>query len=489
MSMRTDPAHDSSKHIMNSVDVSDMEQIVPMIVNDNEHIPLESAAFAHFPMQQRNDVGSQHGLIKTCWVPMKILLLLLLTPFVLLVKLLKTLFEMCKYVYLVIFNQDKIMEKSFAWFHRHSAKKMRRKPHFMVKQSYGLDLNFNRVEKHTFHRIQPTPEYLAMENLVRKATSRGESTKQIFLVAKQIKERKSVDLRKWWVQMIKNLSCGIPLKPETNCSVSRSSYRIESYWLIWPGVPKDAPVILYIHGGAFSFGNTLLLPYYYYLTKLTHLSKCRILSVNYRLTPEYTLNDGINDCEGAFNWLVKEMCVKPSQIALAGDSAGGFLSLRLMMRLKKRGYPLPKCAHLLSPVVRIPLDKEWNDSCGRYSGICVLTNLPVISVIWKLCLGEIGSDMVYKTDAKALLENPDISPFECDFEGFPPLQFLCSNWDILYDQIVEGAKKADQAGVKVELVVKEGLMHAWPILCPNTLESDMAVILAATFINKHISPI
>jgi len=409
--MRKSHTKISTDSAASSVDLLRTEQIVPMIVKgDEEHLSEGTKPFAHIPDQQRNDTTSTPALIRRCWFPLIIFLLVILTPFILVWKIAFAIFVVFKYAYLAIADWDKFVEHFLAWGQRHYIKKTRRKPLSMEKQTAGIDLNLKKVEKRTYHRMQPTPEYLALENLIIKFVSKGESQEHIFVRANQLKEKKSIGLRKQEVQRCKKILCGMPFKPETNCCVSRSNYRIESYWMIWPGVQNNAPVILYLHGGGFLVGNTLLFTYADYLSKLSHLSKCRVLSINYRLIPQWTICDAMNDCEGAFDWLLEDQCLKPSQIALSGDSAGGCLSLLLMQRLMKKGKPLPACAHLISPLVRMYSYKEWNNYCGRYSGVCLLTQSRLIAISWELCSGVIGLDMLYKPGAKVDFENSEMNP-------------------------------------------------------------------------------
>jgi len=199
-----------------------------------------------------------------------------------------------------------------------------------MKETTGFDLNLQNVEKRVFRRVQPTPEYLASENLILKFFGRGRSIQKKFVVRKHLNEEHSVDLRLKEVGRLKKLMCKAPFKRETKCSIRRTELPIESYWMIWPGTAENAPVVLYFHGGAFITGTTLLDGYISYLSKLSHLASCKILSVNYRLCPQYTVHDAVDDCERAFDWLIKNQDVKSTRVALAGDSAGGGLCLALL---------------------------------------------------------------------------------------------------------------------------------------------------------------
>jgi len=478
--MKEDEVEDPNAKLLNSAVINS----APFI--NVESSPVEEKPFTHFPNQYRNDTGPEPGLCGKCWLPIKVFLLILLFPFLLVGKLVWAIYEVFYYSYLMLVNQGKILEKGMAFIYRNRTKKELRKPLSMVKESVGIDLTLNNVEKRMFRRMQPTPEYLAVENLILKLARRGRSTEEIVSQCDLMKERENVGLRQREIKSIRVFLCKARFTPETMCNVRRSEYRIESYWMIWPGVSDNAPVVLYFHGGGFIVGNTLLDSYISYLSKLSHLSCCKILSVNYRLCPEYTIHDAVSDCEGAFDWLVANQGVKPSRIALAGESAGGGLCLMLMQRLKSKSKPQPSCAHLISPFTTWVTEEQLNKLYGQYSGVCLLTQASTVTITDKLVTGVIGPSMEYIENKHVDLENPELNPLKGDFEGLPPLQFLCSDWEFLHDNIILCANKAKEAGVQVELIVKKGLIHAWPQICKNCLETDMAITLAAEYIKKLV---
>ena len=116
-------------------------------------------------------------------------------------------------------------------------------------------------------------------------------------------------------------------------------------------LPADGKrsVVLYMHGGAFltcganSHGRLV--------TALSKFADSPVLVVNYRMIPKYSIGQAIDDCYDAYQWL-RLAGYDPEQIVLAGDSAGGYLSLALAERVQAEGE-LPAAVVTMSPLFEI----------------------------------------------------------------------------------------------------------------------------------------
>ena len=102
----------------------------------------------------------------------------------------------------------------------------------------------------------------------------------------------------------------------------------------------DAPtgLIVYFHGGGFCIGSIGLMDNV--ARELAHCTAAVVVSVDYRLAPEHPYPEGLDDCETVTRWAVanaSQFGVAPSQIAVAGESAGGNLSAALALRLRGDG--------------------------------------------------------------------------------------------------------------------------------------------------------
>ena len=117
-------------------------------------------------------------------------------------------------------------------------------------------------------------------------------------------------------------------------------------WLIPQNSPPDQALV-YLHGGGFVFGATPQ-----HIVLVAHLARrmdIRALIVDYRLAPEHPFPAALDDCVTAWRWLLNQG-IAPQNTVLAGDSAGGNLTLTTMMKLRDGGEQLPAAAACLSPV-------------------------------------------------------------------------------------------------------------------------------------------
>jgi monoterpene epsilon-lactone hydrolase len=120
-------------------------------------------------------------------------------------------------------------------------------------------------------------------------------------------------------------------------------------WLIPKNSPKE-PILLYLHGGGFVFGLTP--PHLDMVAYLARRMGVRTLMVDYRLAPEHPYPAPLDDCVTAYRWLLKQG-VSSQNIVVAGDSAGGNMTITTMMKLRDSGDPLPAAAACLSPVANL----------------------------------------------------------------------------------------------------------------------------------------
>src|SRR5262249_23878886 len=120
---------------------------------------------------------------------------------------------------------------------------------------------------------------------------------------------------------------------------------VPAEWLI-PPEASPRSVILYLHGGAWTLGWTSI--HRRMVAHLCRAAACRALAVDYRVAPEHPFPAALEDCLGAYRWLLKSGSL-PGDIVIAGDSAGGNLTLTTIMSLRYACDPLPAAAVRISP--------------------------------------------------------------------------------------------------------------------------------------------
>ena len=237
---------------------------------------------------------------------------------------------------------------------------------------------------------------------------------------------------------------------------------IPAFWISAPGASEDS-TILFFHGGGFMVGSTD--DHLDLCGKLSHSTGCRVLSVDYRLSPEHIFPAALDDCVASYLWLIK-MGINPSNIIPVGISAGGNLLLSMFLKLRTMDTPFPKAAICISPAVDLTSregafeknsDKDW----------LLKESFELIQKIY-----------LRGHDAK----DPLVSPTYGNLIDFPPFFIQVGAHEILFDDVSMFVGKAKEAGVNVTLDTWEGMFHCWQIFSSALPEGQQAIDNIGTFI-------
>jgi acetyl esterase/lipase len=191
---------------------------------------------------------------------------------------------------------------------------------------------------------------------------------------------------------------------------------------------------------------------------------------DYRLAPEHPFPAAYEDGLAVYTWLI-EQGYSHNRIVIAGDSAGGALTLGTLLQARDTGLPLPACAVMFSPGLGAMHHAD------RLEGI---KEGPVLSFNAMQAFGKaIAADKQPDHPLRLLIDQ--------DFAGLPPLLFQAGDDEILLQDSMQGAAKAEQAGVEAQLEVYEGMMHVFQIFgwLP---EARCAIRQAVNFICDHVPP-
>lgn len=236
---------------------------------------------------------------------------------------------------------------------------------------------------------------------------------------------------------------------------------------IEPEEARAAPLILYLHGGAYTSGS-----YVTYLDMLGLLARAygvRSLYVDYRLAPRHVFPAAVDDSLEVYRWLL-DSGVSPAHVIFAGDSAGGGLALATMLAARNASLALPAGGTLLSP---------WTDLEG--TGASLETRRRADPMLKPPRMKPSGH--VYLGGANA--RSPLASPLFADLSGLPPLLIHVGDAEILLDDSTRFADRAREAGVDVTLRVWPGLFHVFPLFPSALPEARKAVSEMASFILAH----
>lgn len=239
--------------------------------------------------------------------------------------------------------------------------------------------------------------------------------------------------------VLRLMTVGMP----TAKGVGRSAEQIAGRPCEWHRPESGAQrVVLYLHGGAYLIGSPA-----------THRTICagiaargdmNVCALDYRLAPEDVYPAARDDAVAAFQALLARG-YKSTEIALAGDSAGGNLALVTALRLRELGMPAPAALVCLSPVV----DFTFGQLHVPPAGDPLLHTSWVEQAIQAYCPPGVGRD------------DPGLSPINADLSDLPPMLIQVGEDEILLNDSGRLAEKARTAGVKVQLEYYPGLWHVF----------------------------
>ena len=242
---------------------------------------------------------------------------------------------------------------------------------------------------------------------------------------------------------------------------------IPAEWLIPDGAADDR-VLLYLHGGGYVIGD--INSHRGLVSQIAAASGCRALIIDYRLAPEHKVPAAVEDAVASYRWLLSQGYA-PEKIVVAGDSAGGGLTVATMVSLRDSGEPLPAAALLLSPWVDLEVVGE---SCKTVGWRDPMVSERILKKYTRLYMGE--------KDPK----DPLASPMYADLKGLPPLLIHVGTCEVLMDDAKRLAAKAEKDGVDVELDVCDGMFHVWQFFSPVVPESKDAIDRLGKFARDHL---
>lgn len=217
---------------------------------------------------------------------------------------------------------------------------------------------------------------------------------------------------------------------------------VPAEWQIVPEAVEDK-VILYFHGGGF----VLMSPKTHRLLtiELAKNTKMRVLSVDYRLAPEHPHPAALEDCVNAYKWLLSQG-FKSENIIIAGDSAGGNLTLTTLIKLRDDKILLPAGAVALSPATDLTDSSETFYKNAKTDPI-----LADRGVFWWTTSFLAGADP----------NDPYISPLQANLKELPPILIQVSTSEMLYDHSTRFIERAKKAGVNAILQEWNDTIHVF----------------------------
>lgn len=231
---------------------------------------------------------------------------------------------------------------------------------------------------------------------------------------------------------------------------------VPAEWVTAPNADADK-ALLYLHGGGYVTGS--IASHRGMAANLSRATGCRALIIDYRLAPEHPYPAQIEDAHTAYRWLLNGG-IDASSIIVAGDSAGGGLTVATLLAARDAGDPLPAAGVCISP---------WVDMEGI--GDSMTSKAGEDPMVTHAGLLEMASHFLGGADPRA----PLAAPLYADLAGLPPLLIIVGTAEVLLDDAVRLHEKALAAGVDSALQKWDEMVHIWPWFAPFLPEGQAAI--------------
>lgn len=273
------------------------------------------------------------------------------------------------------------------------------------------------------------------------------------------------DFRSDWEKMFAVLDGALPARCEPV-----DANGVPARWICHASSEHSEYAILYLHGGGFAVGS--IDSHSDLMARLSRAAGARVLGLDYRLAPEHPFPAANDDTEAAWNWLLAQG-YDAGSIAIAGDSAGGGLTLTTALRLRALGLPAPSSLTMFSPWVDLTL-----------SGESMSTRAAVDRMVTPEILGTMAS--IYLQQQPAESEDLRITALGADFSNLPPMLVQVGDDEVLYSDAERIVARAHDAGVAAELASFVDMCHVFQIFAHRVPEAERAIDQAGRFIKQNL---
>ncbi|GFG85543.1 alpha/beta hydrolase [Mycolicibacter algericus] len=226
--------------------------------------------------------------------------------------------------------------------------------------------------------------------------------------------------------------------------------------------------ILYFHGGGFITGG--LDTHLHVVAKLARRTRLPVVHADYRQFPQVTVDGSVDDCVGAYRWLLSQGA-DPAKTVLAGDSAGGFLAFATALTGQQRGLPAPAGVIGISALLEldgVARDTHTNQSADAFGIPAVLPDL---------------IDLVCPS---AKLRH-ELSPINGRLDTMPPALLIAAESEILRCDAERLHTALQQLGRSSRLELWARQLHAFPALFPFLPDSRAAFDLMCRFVAERLA--
>jgi acetyl esterase/lipase len=270
-------------------------------------------------------------------------------------------------------------------------------------------------------------------------------------------------------RLLRDLASAQPLPPDVTVTAAALG-GVPTAEITVDGI-EPRHVVLYFHGGVYVLGDAVQPAGL--AAQVGRRTQAKVISVDYRLAPEHPYPAAVDDALAAYQALL-DNGTAPSDIAFAGESAGGGLAVATMVNAREHGLPLPAAAFLMSPYADLTL-----------AGTTMDTKRAADPLLSRELLQARIPDYTAGQDAALGL----ISPVFADLSGLPSLIIQAGTHEVLLDDAVRLARQAATADVEVTLDVIPGVPHVFQTFYPILDEAAAALDRAGQLLSAHLASV
>ncbi|HEY6421388.1 MAG TPA: alpha/beta hydrolase [Candidatus Binataceae bacterium] len=241
---------------------------------------------------------------------------------------------------------------------------------------------------------------------------------------------------------------------------------VKAEWVTAPGATPGR-AILYLHGGGYVLGS--INTHRALAALISKAAQATVLVIEYRLAPEHPFPAAVEDSVAAYQWMLSTG-LKPARIAVAGDSAGGGLTIATLVAIRDARLPMPAAGACMSP---------WVDLEGV--GESMTTKAAVDPMVRKDDLVALGKLYLGGKDPRS----PLAAPLYADLTGLPPLLIQVGTSEMLLDDAARVAERARKAGVQVTYEPWENMIHVFQLFAFMLDEGQQAIERIGEFVRKN----
>jgi epsilon-lactone hydrolase len=226
--------------------------------------------------------------------------------------------------------------------------------------------------------------------------------------------------------------------------------------------------LMYLHGGGYGIGSAK--SHRHLVGQLCAASGLVGYNIDYRLAPETVFPGAVDDALSAYRGLL-DTGISPDKIIIAGDSAGGGLTMACALAINGAGLPQPAGLFVMSPWVNLTQSGTSYEAKAEADFICNRQDL---------------QDWADAYLAGSEATNPLASPVYGDLAGLAPLLIHVGSEEVLLSDSVKLAEVAGLAGVDVNLVVAPDMPHVWHYMYAQVDAGHVAIAEAGAWMEARL---